>query len=80
MDNLIVFFLDWKADPEILEKFLRRLSEAKLIAPLLKFIFCIFEASSVEFLGHHVRYDWITPNDNNLVYIARAKRPVTKKK
>ena len=76
IDDLIVFSSDWKTYLRTLEKLLKRLSEADLTARPSK---CIFGASSVEFLGHNVVYDWITPNDDNLDKIARAKRPVTKK-
>ena len=76
IDDLIVFFSDWKTHLRTLKELLRRLSEAKLTARPSK---CIFEGSTVKFLGHDVGYDWITPNDDNLDKIARAKRPVTKK-
>ena len=62
--------------PATLEKLLKRLSEVNLTARPSK---CIFGASTVEFLGHNVGYDWITPNNDNLDKIARAKRPVMKK-
>ena len=58
-----------------LEELLRRLSKANLTRSSK----CIFAASTVEFLGHDVGYDWITPNEDNLDKIVRAKRPVTKK-
>ena len=72
IDNLIVFSSDWKTHLRTLKELLKRLSQANLNARLSK---CIFGASTVEFLGH----DWITPNNDNLDKIARAKRPVTKK-
>ena len=76
IDDLIVFSRDWETHLRTLEELLKRLSEANLTARPSK---CIFGASTVEFLGHDVGYDWITPNDDNLEKIARAKRPVTKK-
>ena len=76
IDDLIVFSSDWKIHLRTLEELLKRLSEANLTARPSK---CIFGASTVEFLDHDVGYDWITPNDDNLDKIARAKRPVTKK-
>ena len=76
IDDLIVFSSDWETHLRTLEELLKSLSEANLTARPLK---CIFGASTVEFLGHDVGYDWIAPNDDNLDKIARAKRPVTKK-
>ena len=76
IDDLIVFSSDWETHLRTLEELLKRLSEANLTARPSK---CIFGASTVEFLGHDVGYDCITPNDDNLEKIARAKRPVTKK-
>ena len=76
IDDLIVFSRDWETHLRTLEELLKRLSEVNLTARPSK---CIFGASTVEFLGHDVGYDWITPNDDNLEKIARAKRPVTKK-
>ena len=52
------------------------LSEANLTSRHSK---CIFEALSVELLGHTVGYDWIRPSDDNLTKIAQAKRPVSNK-
>ena len=76
IDDLIVFSSDWETHLRTLKELLRRLSEANPTARPSK---CIFGASTVEFLGHDDGYDWITPNDDNLDKIARAKRPVTKK-
>ena len=76
IDDLIVFSSDWGTHLQTLEELLKRLSEANLTACPSK---CIFGASTVEFLGHDVGYDWITPNNDNLDKIARAKRPVRKK-
>ena len=70
IDDLIVFSSDWKTHLRTLEELLRRLSEANLTAQPSK---CIFGASTVEFLGHDVGYDWITPNNVNLDKVARAK-------
>ena len=75
INNLIVFFSDWRTHIETLEEPLMKLSDVNLTARVSK---CIFGAPSVEFLRHE--YDWITPNDDNLDKIARAKRPVAKKK
>ena len=74
--DLIVFSSDWETHLRTLEELLKRLSEANLTACPSK---CIFGASTVEFLGHDIGYDWITPNDDNLDNIVRAKRPITKK-
>ena len=63
IDDLIVFSSNWKTQLQTLEELLRRLSEANLTACPFK---CIFGASTVEFLGNDVGYDWITPNEDNL--------------
>ena len=76
INDLIVFSSDCETHLRTLEELLKGLSEANLTARPSK---CIFRASTVEFLGHDVGYDWITPNNDNLEKIARAKRPVTKK-
>ena len=47
IDDLIVFFSDWKTHLKPLEKLLRRLNEANLTARPLK---CIFRALIAEFL------------------------------
>ena len=76
IDDLIVFSSDWKTHLRTLKEPLRRLSEVNFTAHPAKYI---FGASTLEFLVYDVEYDWITPNDDNLNKIARAKRPVTKK-
>ena len=76
IDDLIVFSSNWKTHLRTLEELLKRLSEASLTARPSK---CSFGSSTIEFLGHDVGYEWITPNDKNLDKITRAKRPVTKK-
>ena len=76
IDDLIVFSSNWETHLRTLEELLKRLNGANLTARPSK---CIFGASTVEFVAHDVGYDWITPNDDNLDKIARAKRPVTKK-
>ena len=53
-DDLIVFSSDWETHLQILEELLKKISEANLTAHPSK---CIFGASTVEFLGHDVRYD-----------------------
>ena len=67
IDDLIVFSSNWETHLQTLEELLKRLSEANLTARPSK---CIFGASTVKFLGHNVRYDWITPNDDNSDKIA----------
>ena len=76
IDDLIVFFSNWKTHLRTSEEILRRQSEVNLAARPSK---CIFGASTVEFLGHDVGYDCITSNNDNLDKIAQAKRPFTKK-
>ena len=77
VNNLIVFFNYGKRHFKTSKELLKKLSETNLTAMTSK---CIFQTSTVSFLGHHVGYDWITSNDDNLDIISRAKRPVTKKK
>ena len=77
INDLVMFSSNWKTHLKTLEEFLGRLSKANLTARPSK---CIFGVLTVEFLGHNVGYDWITPNNDNLNKIARGKRPVTKKK
>ena len=77
IDNLIVFSNYGKTHLKTFEKLLRRVSEANFTARPSK---RVFEASTASFSGHDIEYDWVTPNDDNLDIIARAKRPVTKKK
>ena len=56
---------------------MNRLQQANLTPCPTK---CVFVAKSVEFLGYHVGFDWITVNDENLEKIRMAQRPTTKKK
>ena len=60
IDDLIVFSNDWKTHLRTFKELLKRLSEANLTARPSK---CTFGESTVEFLGHDVGYDWITPNE-----------------
>ena len=76
IDDLIVHTKDWETHVEVLDELFRRLCEANLTARPSK---CVIATKPVEFLGHQIGYDWITPNEENLEKIRNAKRPVTKK-
>ena len=76
IDDLIVHTEDWDTHIRVLDELMNRLQQANLTARPSK---CVFEAKSVEFLGHQVGFDWITVNDDNLKKIRMAQGPTTKK-
>lgn len=76
IDDLIIYNNDWDSHLATLNEVFQRLQHAKLTARPSK---CMLAAKSVEFLGHSIGHDWITPSDDNLEKIRSAKRPSSKK-
>ena len=63
INDLIVYTEDWYTHIRVLDELINRLQQANLTARPTK---CVFGATSVEFLGHQVGFDWFTVNDDNL--------------
>ena len=75
-NDLLIFTDSREAHVKTVEKLLSKLQRANLTAKPSK---CVFEATSVEFLGHNEGFDWIMPKDDNLEKVAGTKRPTNKK-
>ena len=76
INNLIIHTNDSQAHLQISEKLLQCLQEAGLTAKSSK---CVFEAKSVEFLGHFISHDWVMINEDNIVKICTVQRQTKKK-
>ena len=76
IDDLIVYTKDWATHLQVLDKFLEKLRQAGLVIRPTK---CVFGSKSVEFLGHSIKENCISINEENLEKIRSAKRPTTKK-
>ena len=76
IDDIIVYSDSWGTHMRTIRDLLNRLSKAKITARPTK---CLFGVSKMEFLGHEVDGDHITPSRENLEKIRNIERPTTKK-
>ncbi|CAL4156335.1 unnamed protein product, partial [Meganyctiphanes norvegica] len=75
MDDLIIVSNDKESNLEKLDLILSRLVKYKLKIKLKK---CNFLQDKVEFLGHQINFDGITPISNNILKINKFAPPQTK--
>ena len=75
IDDLIVCTKDWATHLQVFDKLLEKLRQAGSVIRPTK---CVFGSKSVEFLGHFIRKDCISINEETLETIRSAKRPTTK--
>ena len=62
INNLIVHTHNWKTYFQVLKELFQRLQQGNFTARPSQ---CVFESESVQFLRHHIGYDWITIKGNN---------------
>ena len=62
IDDIIVYNEDWDLHVRTLERLFRRLRDAGFTARPSK---CVLGAGSLEFLGHTLGFDWVTPSEGN---------------
>ena len=75
IDDLIVYKKDWATHLQELDKLMEKLRQANLVIRPTK---CVFGSKSVEFLGHSIRENCISINEEKLEKMRSAKRPTTK--
>ena len=74
--DIVIYSDSWEDHLGTLKELFGRLRKAKITARPTK---CLLEASRMEFLGHQVRGDVITPSRDNLEKVRNTPRPNTKK-
>ena len=63
IDDIVIYSDSWEDHLRTLKELFGRLSKARITARPIK---CLLRASRLEFLGHQVRGDVITPSRDNL--------------
>ena len=76
VDDIVMYSESWEDHIRMLQELFGRLRKAKITARPTK---CLLGASRMEFLGHQVGGDVITPSRDNLEKIRNTPRPTTKK-
>ena len=76
IDNIVIYSDSWEDHLRMLKEVFGRLRKARITARPTK---CLLGASRMEFLGHQVRGDVITPGPDNLENARNTPRPTTKK-
>ena len=76
VDDIIIYSDSWEDHIKTLKELFGRLRKARITARPTK---CLLGASRMEFPGHQVRGDVITPSRDNLEKVRNTPRPTTKK-
>ena len=76
VDDIVIYSDSWEDHIKTLKELFGRLRKARITARPTK---CLLGASRMEFLGHQVRGDVITPSRDNLEKVRNTPRPTTKK-
>ena len=76
IDDIVIHNDSWEDHLRTLKELFGRLRKARITARLTK---CLFGASRMEFLGHEVGGDVITPSRDNLEKVRNTLCPTTKK-
>ena len=76
IDDIVIYSDSWEDHLRTLKEQFGRLRKARITARPTK---CLLGASRIEFLGHQVRGDVITPSRDNLDKVRNTPRPTTKK-
>ena len=76
IDNIVIYNDSWEDHIRTLKELFGRLRKARITARPTK---CLLGASRMEFLGHQVGGDVITPSRDNLEKVRNTPRPTTKK-
>ena len=75
IDNIVIYSDSWEDHLRTLKELFGRLRKARITARPTK---CLLGASRMEFLGHEVRGDVITPSRDNLEKVRNTPCPNTK--
>ena len=76
IDDIVIYSDSWEDHIKTLKELFSRLRKARITARPTK---CLLGASRMEFLGHQVGGDVITPSHDNLEKVRNTPRPTTKK-
>ena len=76
IDDIVIYSDSWEDHLRMLKELSGRLRKARITARPTK---CLLGASRMEFLGHQVGGDVITPSRDNLDKVRNTLRPTTKK-
>ena len=76
VDDIVIYSDSWEDHIKTLKELFGRLRKARITARPTK---CLLGASRMEFLGHQVGGDIITPSRDNLEKVRNTPRPTTKK-
>ena len=76
VDDIVIYSDSWEDHIKTLKELFGRLRKARITARPTK---CLLGASRMEFLGHQVGGDVITPSRDNLEKVRNTPRPTTKK-
>ena len=76
IDDIVIYSDSWEDHLRTLKELFGRLRKARITARPTK---CLLGASRMEFLGHQVGGDVITPSRDNLEKVRNTPRPTTKK-
>ena len=76
IDDIVIYSDSWEDHIKTLKELFSRLRKARITARPTK---CLLGASRMEFLGHQVGGDIITPSRDNLEKVRNTPRPTTKK-
>ena len=76
VDDIVIYSDNWEDHVKTLKELFGRLRKARITARPTK---CLLGASRMEFLGHQVGGDIITPSRDNLEKVRNTPRPTTKK-
>ena len=76
IDDIVIYSDSWEEHLRTLKELFGRLRRARITARPRK---CLLGANRMEFLGHQVGGDVITPSNDNLEKVRKTPRPTTKK-
>ena len=76
IDDIVIYSHSWEDHLRTLKELFGRLRKARITARPTK---CLLGVSRMEFLGHQVRGDVITPSRDNLEKVGNTPGPTTKK-
>ena len=76
IDDIVIYSDSWEDHIRMLKELFGRLRKARITVRPTK---CLLRASRMEFLGHQVGGDVITPSCDNLEKVRNTPRPTTKK-
>ena len=76
IDDIVIYSDSWEEHLRILKVLFGRLRRARITARPTK---CLLGANRMQFLGHQIGGDVITPSNDNLEPVWKTPRPTTKR-